>query len=187
MRTGALKNPITIERRIKVGAKSLGEPNFVWQTFLEPFAEIVVRRGKEHFDAQTKQRYSEDVWHFRCHYDDVVGPDTQDHMDCIIECTIQDAVIGAAALMAEIADAIPDGTVGVVYDGFTVSAVGGTEPYAFSVSAGALPTGLALNASSGAVTGTPSAAATFSVTFTVTDAADDTHAMPAIEIVVAAA
>ncbi|RWC29855.1 MAG: hypothetical protein EOS70_23490 [Mesorhizobium sp.] len=41
------------------------------------------------------------------------------------------------------------------YAGFTVSATGGTAPYAFSVFSGSLPTGISLNSSTGAVSGTP--------------------------------
>lgn len=53
-------------------------------------------------------------------------------------------------------------TQGSAYGGFTVSAAGGTAPYSYSVYAGALPSGISLNASSGAVSGTPTALGTFS-------------------------
>ncbi|RUV76014.1 MAG: hypothetical protein EOR30_17100 [Mesorhizobium sp.] len=43
----------------------------------------------------------------------------------------------------------------VAYAGFTVSATGGTAPYAYSVFSGSLPAGITLNGSTGAVTGTP--------------------------------
>lgn len=46
-------------------------------------------------------------------------------------------------------------TVNSVYAGFTVSASGGTGPYVFTVHSGTLPSGLALNSSSGLVSGTP--------------------------------
>ena len=49
---------------------------------------------------------------------------------------------------------LPNGTQGVAYSQ-TVSASGGTGPYTYAVSAGALPAGLSLNANSGAITGTP--------------------------------
>jgi hypothetical protein len=52
----------------------------------------------------------------------------------------------------------------------TLSASGGALPYAWSITSGTLPTGLMLNASSGAVTGTPTVAGTQNVTFKVTDA-----------------
>ncbi len=64
---------------------------------------------------------------------------------------------------------LPNGTVGIPYNQ-TVSASGGTSPYAFSVSSGALPTNLILNSVTGAITGTPTTAGTFEFTITATDA-----------------
>jgi len=52
----------------------------------------------------------------------------------------------------------------------TLAATGGTLPFTWSVSGGGLPAGLSLNAGSGAITGTPSGAGTFSFAATVTDA-----------------
>ena len=49
---------------------------------------------------------------------------------------------------------LPSGTVGTPYFG-SVSAVGGVSPYTFSVTAGALPSGLSLDQSSGTISGTP--------------------------------
>jgi hypothetical protein len=51
----------------------------------------------------------------------------------------------------------------------TITAQGGTSPYTFAVTSGALPTGTTLNSSSGVISGTPSAVSTFSFTITVTD------------------
>lgn len=51
----------------------------------------------------------------------------------------------------------------------TISAQGGTSPYTFAVSTGALPTGTSLNSSTGAITGTPSATGTFNFTVLLTD------------------
>jgi hypothetical protein len=65
-------------------------------------------------------------------------------------------------------DTLPDGTTGASYTG-TVTASGGTAAYAYAVTSGALPTGLSL-ASNGAITGTPTAAGTFTPTITATDA-----------------
>jgi hypothetical protein len=48
-------------------------------------------------------------------------------------------------------------------------ATGGTSPYTWAITAGALPAGLALNGGSGALSGTPSASGDFSVTITVRD------------------
>ena len=63
--------------------------------------------------------------------------------------------------------ALPNGQVGQPYS-FTLQASGGTLPYSWSVMP-ALPHGLTLNASTGAVTGTPTAASTVSLDFTVRD------------------
>ncbi len=63
---------------------------------------------------------------------------------------------------------LPNGTVGIAYSQ-TVSATGGTGSYTFSVSVGSLPAGLSLNAATGAVTGTPTTAATSNFTITATD------------------
>lgn len=65
---------------------------------------------------------------------------------------------------------LPAGTAGVAYSA-TVAASGGTTPYAWSVSAGALPTGLSLNAATGAISGTPTTAGTSTFGLTVLDAA----------------
>jgi len=58
--------------------------------------------------------------------------------------------------------------VGVAYSQ-TVSASGGAAPYSFAISAGALPAGLALSASTGAITGTPKAGGAASFTVEATD------------------
>jgi hypothetical protein len=63
-----------------------------------------------------------------------------------------------------------DGTVGTGYYG-QLAATGGTQPFVWSISSGALPTGLALNGTTGTITGVPTAAAgTYSFTAKVTDA-----------------
>jgi FtsP/CotA-like multicopper oxidase with cupredoxin domain len=66
---------------------------------------------------------------------------------------------------------LPGGTVGVAYTSSpALQATGGTLPYAWSISAGALPAGLTLNSSTGVISGTPTAAGTFSFTARVADA-----------------
>ena len=62
---------------------------------------------------------------------------------------------------------LPNGTQGSSYTS-TLSATGGTEPYHWLVSAGALPAGLALS-SHGTLSGTPSLAANYSFTVKVQD------------------
>jgi hypothetical protein len=63
----------------------------------------------------------------------------------------------------------PAGQVGVAYTD-TLTATGGTTPYTWSVSAGSLPPGITLTASTGVLAGTPTTAGTFSFTVKVTDA-----------------
>lgn len=64
---------------------------------------------------------------------------------------------------------VPGATVAVAYSQ-SLSASGGTAPYSFAITAGALPAGLSLNTGTGALTGTPTAAGTFNFTVTATDA-----------------
>jgi hypothetical protein len=54
--------------------------------------------------------------------------------------------------------------------GQTITATGGTGPYTFSLTAGALPTGMNPLSSGGALSGTPTAMGTFNFTITATDA-----------------
>jgi len=62
---------------------------------------------------------------------------------------------------------LPNGQVNATYNE-TLEANGGTPPYAWSIVAGALPTGLSLSAS-GQITGTPTTEQTANVTVRVTD------------------
>ena len=64
--------------------------------------------------------------------------------------------------------AVSMGEVGVPFNSGPITVTGGTAPYTFSIASGTLPAGLTLNTSTGAVTGTPTAAGTFSIQ--VTDA-----------------
>jgi len=64
---------------------------------------------------------------------------------------------------------LANGTVNVAYSA-TLAAANGVTPYAWSISVGTLPAGLILNASTGAITGTPTAFGTSNITAKVTDA-----------------
>ena len=74
-----------------------------------------------------------------------------------------------AAPLVMTTTSMPTGTVRVAYSA-ALSATGGTTPYTWSIAGGSLPGGLALNASSGAITGTPTNAGTFTFTARVSDA-----------------
>ena len=68
----------------------------------------------------------------------------------------------------------PGGEVGVPYsDQLTVT--GGTSPFTWSVSAGSLPAGVTLNASTGLLSGTPTTAGTYSFTVKVTDSSSQSN------------
>lgn len=67
------------------------------------------------------------------------------------------------------------GAVGTAYSA-TLQVSGGISPYTWAVTSGTLPNCLTLNASTGAITGTPTAACagTYNLTFTVTDSGSPT-------------
>lgn len=65
----------------------------------------------------------------------------------------------AASWSFNLTPTLPTGVVGASYSG-VVLASGGTAPYKFIVSDGSLPAGLNLNGTTGAISGTPTAAAT---------------------------
>jgi len=66
------------------------------------------------------------------------------------------------------------GTQGAAYSA-TITASGGTLPYTYAVSAGSLPTGVTVNNSTGALSGTPTVYGNFNFTVTATDSSGGTH------------
>src|SRR5712691_8309509 len=68
---------------------------------------------------------------------------------------------------------LPAGQTGAAYQG-TLAASGGSTPYTWSLNTGTLPTGLSLSASSGAISGTPSASGSFNFTGYVSDSTSPT-------------
>jgi len=65
---------------------------------------------------------------------------------------------------------LPDGVLNAAYNA-TVQSTGGTGAVAWSLATGTLPAGLALDPSTGAISGTPTAAGTSPITVKVTDSA----------------
>jgi Putative Ig domain len=62
----------------------------------------------------------------------------------------------------------PAGTVGVAYTA-SLNPAGGTAPLTLSIASGSLPPGLSFNATTGAITGTPTSAGTFSFSVQLVD------------------
>jgi autotransporter-associated beta strand protein len=91
---------------------------------------------------------------------------------------------GMASLSITTASPLLGGQAGVSYSA-TLEATGGTTPYTWSVASGSLPGGLTLSPA-GAVSGTPTAAGTFTFTAQVTDHAAAT-ASKAFTVTIAAA
>lgn len=80
------------------------------------------------------------------------------------------SIIVSVAPLVVTTTTLPSGTVSNSYNA-TLQATGGTPPVTWAVTVGALPAGLALNASTGAITGTPTTAATSNFTVQATDSA----------------
>ena len=97
-------------------------------------------------------------------------------------------VAAAVTPVQIITSSVPSGQVGTAYP-TTLAASGGTTPYSWSISAGALPGGLTLATASGTISGTPTTAGTFSFTVKVTDSTAPTAqtATKSFSITVAAA
>ncbi|HVN21203.1 MAG TPA: putative Ig domain-containing protein [Dongiaceae bacterium] len=79
---------------------------------------------------------------------------------------------------------LPGASLGVAYNG-SISVSGGNSPYAYAISSGTLPSGLAINSTSGTITGTPSSSGTSNFTVTVTDSAKNQAVSGQLSIAVA--
>src|SRR6185436_3248476 len=65
--------------------------------------------------------------------------------------------------------ALPGGDAGATYS-TTLAAVGGSTPYVWSITTGALPSGLTLDSATGIISGTLGAAGNYDIRIKVTDA-----------------
>jgi hypothetical protein len=91
-----------------------------------------------------------------------------------------------AAPLAITTSTLPNGTVNTSYS-TTLAATGGTPPYSWAITTGSLPSGLALNAGTGVISGTPVSSGTFNFTAQVTDHSNSTQtAIKNLGIVIAA-
>jgi hypothetical protein len=97
--------------------------------------------------------------------------------DVLSGSAIQAETVGVVAASSITSTAFGDGEVGVAYSA-TPTLSGGTGPYVWTVTNGALPTGLTINSTTGAVTGQPSAGGTFPFTLVATDALGGTSSQP---------
>ncbi len=89
--------------------------------------------------------------------------------DAVGQSATKAAAIVVAARPSLAFPAPPSGQASVAYSD-TLTVTGGTGPFTWTVSAGSLPSGLALNASTGVLAGTPAAAGSFGFTVQVSDA-----------------
>ncbi|MEL7562511.1 putative Ig domain-containing protein [Dehalogenimonas sp. 4OHTPN] len=76
--------------------------------------------------------------------------------------------IAAAGTIQIVETSLAEGTVGVAYSA-QLNALGGTATRTWAVTSGTLPAGLVIDATTGIISGTPSAAGETSITVTVTD------------------
>lgn len=196
MRIGALRQRLDIQFKTVAGSTNDGhfEGNEVWQTWKSAVpCSVYVRRGQERFQeiGEGGQRYSNDSYHFTVRYKSVEGidstmrvlhrgnvfdiralrPDGQFNRGLVIECEVQDAVIGHPPLIPAVLSVIPMGTVGQAYAGFTVTASGGTGPYTFLAESGGLPPGLDIDDTTGEISGTPTHVGEWPCDIIISDAA----------------
>ncbi len=96
------------------------------------------------------------------------------------------SLVVAPVPLALTTSTLPSGTKATPYSS-TLQASGGTTPYSWSIT-GSLPPGLTLAASTGLISGTPTASGTSNITATVTDAASPKQTKSlALSLVIAAA
>jgi phosphatidylinositol-3-phosphatase len=92
--------------------------------------------------------------------------------------TSNSAVLTVNSPLTIAASSLPNGTVQSAYT-VTLQATGGETPYSWAVQGGALPAGLALSATTGTISGTPTTVGSSSFTLSVKDASNATATLAA--------
>jgi hypothetical protein len=85
-----------------------------------------------------------------------------------------------------VTDTTTSGIVGAPYNAILIPS-GGTGPYSYAVTSGALPAGLSLDPQFGTITGTPTTAGTFDATIQVTDSSSPTPEVATDDVSIAIA
>jgi uncharacterized protein (TIGR03437 family) len=111
-----------------------------------------------------------------------IGFTVTDHLGSTATTSLTITIVGQLMVTTT---SLPNGELNTAYTGGTLTATGGTPPYSWSIATGSLPTGLTLTASTGAITGSPSATGTFTFTAMVTDSASHTATSGSLSITIA--
>lgn len=104
-----------------------------------------------------------------------------------LSATLSGLEINVAAALSVSGTPVTTATQNVAYAGFTVAGADGVAPYAYTVHAGTLPTGITLDGGTGDVAGTPTVVETKTgIVIRATDALGATADLPAFQIAVTA-
>ena len=94
---------------------------------------------------------------------------TVEAVDANVQLATQTLTITVNPAPAITTTSLPQSSVNEAYSQ-TILTTGGTQPFAWSITAGALPPGLSLDPSAGTISGTPTASGTYHFTVRLTDA-----------------
>ncbi len=117
--------------------------------------------------AGTPAQNSAGTWSATVKVTDSTQPSSQSAM-ATLSIKISTPPPATPAPLAITTSSLPGGTTGSAYPSTALQASGGVSPYAWSLSSGTMPAGLSLTAG-GAISGTPTMAGSYPLTFTVTD------------------